>query len=527
MKRIYQFLLGGAMAGGLFVSCFDARDFDFDKLNYDNLHPQFHLPLLSDTLYITDAIDGDSFQFDDNGQGYFTFDVGDIEMPKVTEIFTLPGQQLGLDMPISLPNTGNTGISIPIPAFEKNGEESVPLTFGDREDVKLDSVTFAGGTIRLTNKYSFAGGGTLTVTVPGLKNSASQSFSRSIIVTGTAPQTIPLSGYTLTPDNNGKLAIQWHYRTNGFTLSSSMTQINLGFDLSLSDIAIREARGYFGKHTEYARQTIDIGDFDEIGGSWALKEAAIALEIQNSIRLPLRVVIDTIRSYTNTAPGARPAAEKVRIDSLNLKETGLTRDTLTIPGEVISVLPKKMDVVIKVQSNPEGNPKEKPAENVISNTDHASATAKVLVPLKIKDVNIALTDTVDLDVSDLSFDNLGLLLNVRNSLPLGVKLQCTLLQKGASLGELFDTPVEIPAGNVTTDGNGESKVTAPSETHKFIETKKGMAEKLKNADKIAVSFTAFTGNTGNTYVRITKDDYVSLKIGLSAGINVGDLKEKL
>ncbi|MDR2358924.1 MAG: hypothetical protein LBD87_03870, partial [Prevotellaceae bacterium] len=78
MKRIYKFLLGGAIAGGLFMSCFDAKDFDFDKLEYDNLNPQFHLPLLLDTLYISDAIDGNSLQFDDKGQGYFVFDVGEV-----------------------------------------------------------------------------------------------------------------------------------------------------------------------------------------------------------------------------------------------------------------------------------------------------------------------------------------------------------------------------------------------------------------------------------------------------------------
>ncbi|MDR2358265.1 MAG: hypothetical protein LBD87_00510, partial [Prevotellaceae bacterium] len=278
---------------------------------------------------------------------------------------------------------------------------------------------------------------------------------------------------------------------------------------------------------EYAKQAIDIGDFDNIGGEWALKEALIALEIQNSIQLPMRVVIDTIRSYTNIAPGAQPAVEKVRIDSLTLGNAGLTQDTLTLPGELISTLPKKIDVVVKVQSNPDGKTSQ---DNIIRSQSSASATAKILVPLKIKNVNITLTDTTDLDVSDMSFNNLGLLLNVSNSLPLGVKLQCTLLEKdtGNPLGELFDSPVEIPAGNVTPVGNGgESEVTSPSETHKLIETKKGMAEKLKKADKIIISFSASTGNNENTFVRITKNNYVSLKIGLKAGINAGDLKEKL
>ncbi|MDR2802211.1 MAG: hypothetical protein LBB31_03225, partial [Prevotellaceae bacterium] len=186
------------------------------------------------------------------------------------------------------------------------------------------------------------------------------------------------------------------------------------------------------------------------------------------------------------------------------------------------------DVVVKVQSNPEG---KTGTDNVIRSTSGATATAEIRVPLKIKGVNITLTDTVDFDVSDMSFNNLGLLLNVRNSLPLGVKLQCTLLKKGTtqSLGDLFDTPVEIPAGNTTqvAGTTDESKVTSPSETHKLVEVKKDMAKKLEEAGSIIVRFTAASDNTNNTFVRISKTDCVSLKIGVSAGINVGDLKDKL
>jgi hypothetical protein len=105
------------------------------------------------------------------------------------------------------------------------------------------------------------------------------------------------------------------------------------------------------------------------------------------------------------------------------------------------------------------------------------------------------------------------------------------LKKGTnqSLGNLLTEPVEIPAGNTTpvAGTSDESKVTSPSETHKFIAVKDDMAKKFKEADRIIVSFAAFTNPNDTRFVRITEDDNVSLKIGVSAGINVGDIKDKL
>jgi hypothetical protein len=491
-------------------------------LKYDNLNPQFHLPLLSDTLYISDAIDGNSLQYDDNGQGYFVFDIGEVEMPEVTDIFKVPGQNVSKEIGLPLPSGMTIPNGTPFPKWEYSGTVTADIDFGSAE-IEPKSITFSGGSLTLTNTHRFPAG-TLTVKIANLVKGSS-TFSIPIDVTSTTSNVILLNGYTMAVGTDKKMTIEYKYQTNGFTAREDIDEIKLGFNINMKNIAIGEARGYFGKHTEYAKQSINIGDFDDLDGEWALKEASIALEIQNSIQLPMRVVIDTIRSYTDIAPGAKPVVEKVRIDSLTLGNTDL-KDTLTLPGEIISLLPKKIDVVVKVQSNPDGKNGQ---DNVISSQSSAAATAKILVPLKIKDVDIMLIDTTDLDVSDMSFKNLGLLLNVSNSLPLGVKLQCILLQKGTgtSLGELFDTPVEIPAGNITPVGNGDSEVTSPSETHKLFEVKKGVEEKLKNADKIVVLFSASTGNTNDTYVRITKSNYVSLKIGLRAGINAGDLKEKL
>lgn len=500
------------------MSCFDAKDFDLDKLNYDNLQPQFHLPLLSDTLYISDAFDGDNLEFS-GGQGYLVFDAGHIEMPEVTDIFTLDNQNVSLDIGLPLPNGVAIPAGVPFPEWDYSSTVTGDIDFNS-PDIAPKSITFASGTLRLNNTKRFPGG-TLTVKITNLKKGTTP-FSANINVTATgANAPISLAGYSLTVGNDKQLDIEYTYRTGGFTTSSAINSIELGFDINISNISISEARGYFGKHTEYARQTIDIGDFNDINGSWELKEASIALEIQNSIQLPLRVVIDTVRSYTSTASGARPAEEKVRIDSLDLGNTGLTQDTLAIPGELLSVLPKKMDVVVKIQSNPNGKTSQ---DNIISSAGSASASAKVLVPLKIKGVNITLKDTLDFDVSDISFNNLKLLLNVKNSLPFGVELQCTLLKKDTkeSLGELFNAPVVIPAGNTTPAGNGESNVTSPSDTHKFIEVSNSMAKKMKDAGRITVSFTVKT-NDANNYVRITDKDNVSLKIGVSANINAGDI----
>ena len=76
-------LLKNGLSGALLLlcaACFDERDFDFDNLKFDDLNPTFHLPLLSDTLFVTDALKGDNIKFID-GQACFVYPVADVATP--------------------------------------------------------------------------------------------------------------------------------------------------------------------------------------------------------------------------------------------------------------------------------------------------------------------------------------------------------------------------------------------------------------------------------------------------------------
>ncbi|MDR0668178.1 MAG: hypothetical protein LBF90_06145 [Prevotellaceae bacterium] len=523
MKWNNTFLKNG-LSGALLLlcaACFDKQDFDFDKLRFDDLNPTFHLPLLSDTLFVTDALKGDNIQFID-GQACFVYDVADVATPDASSLFVMPAQRLSFELAIPVGSGTTTGGGFQVPAFERSGFEVNTLAFDS--DAEPASITFAGGSLKLTTT-TFAGGGTLTLTMPALTK-ANIPLTATLNVGTGAPKTISLEDYTLAVPPDKKVEVEYVYKTSGFTVPSTISDIELDLLAEVTALTISRAQGYLGKHTEYASFDVTIGDFDKLSGDWALKEAFIALDVENSLVLPMRAVIDTIRSYTWL--DAPPAVVRRKVDSIDVKAptvlgaTEHTAATLTIPGDVVNVLPKKLEAVLRFVTNPEGR-REPP--NIISSDSEIAASTKIIVPLKIKDINLTLTDTSNFDVSDVSFQNLGLLFNIQNRLPIGVALQCRLLHKdtGEDLGELFESPVRIPAGNTSPVGDDESEVTSPATYRQFVAVASGMEERLKQTGRIVVQFTVFS--QAERYVRITDKDNVQLKIGVSASINVEDIRK--
>ncbi|MDR0728890.1 MAG: hypothetical protein LBF19_02030 [Prevotellaceae bacterium] len=506
----------------LCIACYDEDDFKFDNLKFDNLNPTLHLPLLSDTLYVADALESDHIQFID-GLAYFVYDLGEIDMPGADELFSMPDQHLTFDaISISVPSGVIIGGNYQVPGFERSDVESNYLTFN--ADAEPSSITFSDGLLQLTNTRAFIGGGTLTVTIPALTKGG-VAFTATIDVGTETPGISSLQDYTLTVPFDQKIEVGYTYRTTGFVVSSTMDYIDLELRADITSLAIGEAHGYFGQRTEYASASIDIGDFENINGTWDLKEASLALEMDNSLVLPLRAVIDTIRSYTNLYTS--PEVERRRVDSMEiaaptaLGATERTAATLTVPGDVLNVLPKRLETVIRVKTNPNGIRQA----NAIRSDSRLSARAKILVPLILKDINLTLTDTSDFDTSDISFRDMRLLFYIQNSLPIGVELKCRLLHRdtGQDLGLLFDEPVRIPAGNTSPVGDDESEVVSPSTYRKVFPVAAGMEDRLKQSGRIFIECTASSNEGG--FVRITDKDNVQIKIGVSASMNVEDFFE--
>ena len=432
----------------------------------------------------------------------------------------MPDKRLSFELAIPVGSGTITGGGFRVPAFERYGSEVNTLAFAS--DAEPASITFDGGLLKLTTT-TFAGGGSLTLTMPALTK-ANVPFTTTLNVGTGRSTTISLEDYTLAVPPDKKIEVEYVYKTNGFTVPSTISDIELDLLAEITSLSISRAQGYLGTHTEYASFDVTIGDFDKLRGDWALKEAFIALDVDNSLALPMRAVIDTIRSYTRL--DAPPAVVRRQVDSIDVKAPAVlgatehTAATLTIPGDVVNVLPKKLEAVLRFVTNPEGR-REPP--NIISSESAIAASTKIIVPLKIKDINLTLTDTSDFDVSDVSFRNLGLLFNIQNSLPIGVALQCRLLHKstGEDLGQLFESPIRIPAGNTSPVGDDESEVTSPATYRQFVAVASGMETSLKQTGRIVVQFTVFSES--ERYVRITDRDNVQLKIGVSASINMEEI----
>jgi hypothetical protein len=544
MKYFYSLLLGGCMGCLLLASCFDEKDFDFDQLKYDNLNPVFHLPFFTDTLRLTDAMKGDHFRFDDNGQAYFVFDLGDFTMPDMPRFFEMKSVTHMAEL--TTPNPIN--VSIGGPFQYPNGMDATPpdatlsddrnwlvsqavLEFNDT-NIAPDSIV-SNVTITVTNEAPLNGSeGWLYVEFPDIRDMQGNPVSERISIAPSTPvrrsEKYSVKVSHPTPLEN---VVNVKYRIDATSLQHSGGPLTIKFKVDINEINVEKAYGYFGKQTQQASQEIPINDFSDFDGSWLLKEASVALDIENEIAIPMRLAVN----YTdNTTGGAETPIGLIDINAptaANLGTPVTTQATIggAVMGPLISTMPSSIRVGLDIETNPDYTSGPLP-QNALSTTAKVAARARLQIPLKIGHANISLSDTSAFSTSDISFHNMGLLLNVKNSFPVGVKMQCILLEKqtGNNLGPLFEEDIEIPAGHISPLADGESEVSAPFELKKLFPVVAGMEAKLKTSDKIIVTFTASFGNAASpsTFVRLTDKNNIQIQIGVRAGINVEDIIDR-
>ncbi len=528
MKHFYKYLIGVLAAGLLATSCFDAKDFDFDKLSLDNLNPTLYLPLLSDTIEV-DAI-SEEIQFI-NGQAYFMFDIDDIEMPTVTDVFEIGDQSIQLSTPAIMPSVSPIPISITVPL---EGDPAWSYIFDldlsastSTAEVSPDSIVFSTLQLVMNNPSFNTGEVSIELTIPNLIAPNGTPFSRTIDLSSSTP--IVLDNYSMRIDHptaaENQITLNYRLIFNNYAYTGG--GIDLG--MTLRNPEIKEVYGYFGQFTKAVSETVTTGSFDDIDAEWNLKEAFLIMEVENKLALPIRITLDKITSYPD---GGSPITV-TKVDSIDIQSppasrlgiVTITKDTLggSKLGPVISVLPRRLDVDLHVTTNPAGM-----AKNAISTvlTNPIKASAKVAVPLKIRNTNLTIRDTITFDMTSVEFTDMGIKLNIQNRFPAGVDLQCYLLKKGTgeNLGELFTNHVTVPAANLRdVPGTTDERVVAAAAVYdEFVEVKNESA--MHSADKIIVECTIGTGNDPK-FACITEDNSIQVKIGARASINIDSVRE--
>jgi hypothetical protein len=502
MRKIVLVTSGLIFFAVAFVACFDEKDFEFDKLTLRDLEPTLHLPLVDDTIRLSADNDYNVFYDDETGLGYLSFDINETIMPDVEEFFNVPDASCTLtNISFTLPIEGATMVVTV-------GPQSYTAKFPFSGDGQLiESITFKAGILT----FGVPSDGAYTITIPKLEK-AGVPFTAQI----PAAVDYDLSGYTLTMDADNAFRVD-------MTLSIQATgSYNFDAGMGFSGVEIKEAHGYFGS-TPISTSTgrVDVSAFDKFSSATGtvlrIKEAYLDFDVYNGAGFPILLNIEEVKSYIT--PGGEPStvtnAGSVTITAnKTINESGQSYSKTechvggTALGEVLSNMPSQVEFAFSAMINPEGS-EGGTVKNFLTDASKIEVkNVKARIPLDFSVSGMVLKDTLDFNTSDVTFKDMGLLMNVKNHMPVGVTLQAYLMDDSGHRMvpnvTLFKQEVNIKAN--TDDPN--IKVEANT-------------EKLAQAKKIEVEITINTA--GSDYVQVTRDSYIHLKIGAKAKVNIDNL----
>jgi hypothetical protein len=512
MRKILYVILGLICCTVTFIACFDEKDFKFDKFTISDLDPTLYIPLVNDTIRL-DASNDYNVLYDEEGVGYLHFAIEDNILPPVKDFFEVP-PSANFSISYDYPYAAIGGFSITIPGSYQYGFS--------RPDTRIDSIIFKAGTLSLSINTPPSANGAYTVPIPALKKN-NVAFSERVPFGTSSSFNRDLSGYILAFTNNNAFEIIIDVEI----LSSDPAGSYKFNSISFSNVEVSGVYGYFGQHSAFPSPvSINVSTFDKFRNNNTttlhIKEAFLNFCVDNGAGFPIQLRIDEVASISG---GLRE--EKDKIDSVIIPSNKLQESFLRTEhhiggkafGEILSNMPSEMEFNFSATINPEGS-KSGTVKNFL--TDASSITVSNIetrVPLNFSVSGMVLKDTLNFSASRVTFNDMELLMNVENRMPVEVLLQAYLMDEEGNLlntPSLFEVPVSIPAATVDV---ATGKVTAPY-LHKTVVNANVKA--LEQAKKLKVEIIVNSGPAAG-YVCVTKDNYVYIKMGAKARVNIDNL----
>jgi hypothetical protein len=473
-------------------------------------------------------------QYDPEGNAYLSFEVeNDNVIPPADTFFRVEDASLIIDD--FEPFHYDPAVAGVLGKLDHR-ESSLTYTFDKQEDCEVDSMVFNSGNLLVFIDSKIAGTeleginkGTYTVTIPALRNAAGESFNDSTSFGDTLKRS--LADYSLAFDKEGhnSFEVLIDLDIEEVTKSEEDHYINLEPHVDFWGINTKEAYGYFGYRVldQTSVSMKDITAFDGFRNSpdakLQIKSASLYFTVHNGAGFPIELRIDTVRSIGSSTVempnvDSRLIEANKETDLYHKAEVVIGRDNL---GTALSNMPTQVDFVFSTVINPEGRTRNFLIENRPIKIENA---IEARIPLEFAVSNLMMHDTVDFDVSNVTFESMKLFVNGESKMPVSVKMQGYLLDaEGKDVRDesgkrvpLFTAPISIEAAEVGADGN----VSAPRPYKENIATN---VEWLREAKKIAIEIAVDTPDgsaSASKFVRITKENFVHLRIGAEATVNI-------
>lgn len=345
----------------------------------------------------------------------------------------------------------------------------------------------------------------------------------------------------------GNIQIEW---TKNDLLNNIKNLKKIGFnvDCLFTPVNIQTINGTFYEKFDTLRQTfkVDLGEqlnsLKESENHITLSDPQLTVFLNNSISMPINVSLDVMgkdvngniidseeistivpikaAKYDNLTGIIVPDTSKLFVTD-EYVEVADDYTNVVIPnlGRLLESIPDSINVAIHPDID-----KSIPHHIDIYQILDISASYDIMIPFKFDKLYIIYSDTIPANLGD-TFEGLGdaelkLRMNIENTIPVGLKLNISALDKNNKpINAIKIDPIEIK------QGNGESIASSKSEKNAVAITLQNKDESLKELDKLKLEIEIQTedatmGLKGAQGIRIS-----DVVIELSADIEITDEKD--
>lgn len=531
IKKPQTYLLGinviALLSILLIVSCFDKRDFAFDKIAAFQWEPNLAAPIIKSTLTMKDLIsNADTNVLVEDASNFLSIVYkASVFSERADEIISIENQNF------------NSAWTFPTGTITDSATFSyfINTNFTAPNGERFDSIYVKSGSLQFNLNGNLNHNGKLRIIIPYAKKNGIP-FRRTIMYNynNSLPvitnNTFDLSGYTFSFGTDNKLNINF-----SITVYADANPNNSPYTLNLNeafqDIKFHKIFGYVGKRSFSINQ--DSVDFDiyqnNIDGSIQLEDPKLNIYIRNAYGMPINVNFTKLDAKSSVNPpyivpitgSGLPnplliqAPTFAQIGQSILTKISLSKTNSTIV-QAVNLSPNYLDFLVEALSNPNGNPATD--QNFVIDSSKFEVDIEAELPLFGSASGFKLQDTVDFDLGDDIDEVEWVILKVytSNGFPLDVSMQIYFADSlGNKLDSLLTSIDQIISSGIV--GPAPSyKVITPTEKHLSIQIDQKKMDNLLKAEKLIILANLSTTNNGSDKVKIYSDYEIDVKLGVQA-----------
>lgn len=520
MKNPTSWLLLFAIICFSLISCLEELE-KTDKIESIDLEPVIEFPLVSSSFSMREMLtEGNSKAGIQDKNGVMTLTYSEnISSGPASRFFLIPNQQSptleirGADFVFPSPS-GTVQLPPRTISFQANS------TDGEN----LDSMMLKTGSLAFTVNSNMPANVQLRIELPGIKTTPT-GLVQQISFNGPTNQVVnqTLSNTKVDLTENGTTRGKFQFRITA-TITGTGQPINnnhyIRCSFSLSSITFKALFGDLGVKDVTIEDSVDLDVFDNaFKGNFNLLSPSISLDLKNSFGVPVRFRIQNIRAEKgNTSIALTGAAVNSPLNPY-LINAPLYRSPVQPTSTTVSLAPTNSNISSLVSSLPnylrygfnlELNPFSA-TRNFVVDDSELTIGLNVELPFHGQVKGLTLSKRFDFDglgVGDA--EQASIRLKTVNSSPLDMAIQVYFLnQNGVKLDSLFQNSSILKGAPVNASGvvSGSATVTldVPLTVAKF--------DRIDAAKFIDIQATVSTTNNGNTPVKVSVSDKVSMSMG--------------